>query len=394
MLARGECAYAHTDLAEKAGRSRLISFLDIDGTLSSYSDHPPDAELEARREIREILETYGGYVLTTARTPELCMSEGALAASRKAGFSRLEPKCSTENGRRVCRPLSTMRKYAHLADPDAIHSIGEGIWIRRNGAYYPDKEYYARYKVEREHWKRSVRLLLEYVDADNLIRGGFSHLEEPDNYKNGLADVQEVECRFEITAKPGVDGCEWKKLVRERIRRYRACTKEASLARIARSIEFIDESNPVKGRYQLYLVPHKRLTKEGAFNHVLRRVAHATGIPTEEFTTLSAGDRMPDLRAGLFGGNRGFFILAGGSVLTDYLVGSKRGQDFAGQSLAAIVRRLIPVEGRKGWYLFYMFGMTHPRVVIIADEAVKGGKTDAESVLEVVKQINGDLVPG
>jgi hypothetical protein len=141
-------------------------------------------------------------------------------------------------------------------------------------------------------------------------------------------------------------------------------------------------------------VPHKRLTKEGAFNHVLRRVAHATGIPTEEFTTLSAGDRMPDLRAGLFGGNRGFFILAGGSVLTDYLVGSKRGQDFAGQSLAAIVRRLIPVEGRKGWYLFYMFGMTHPRVVIIADEAVKGGKTDAESVLEVVKQINGDLVPG
>lgn len=369
--------------------------MDVDGTTASYSDCPSDEELDARREIREILETYGGYVLTTARTPELCMSEGMLAASREVGFTRLDPKCYTENGRRVYRPLCTIRKYAHLTDPDAIHSIGEGIWVKRDAAYYPDSKFYARHKIDKETWKQSVRLLLDDVDADGVIRDGFSKLEDPDNHKNGLVDVQEVECRFEITAKPGVDGLAWKNLVRERLHRYRASSTEPSLARISRSIEFIDESNPAKGRYQLYLVPHRRLTKEGAFNHMLGQVSAASGVPAGEFTTLSAGDRMPDLRAGLFGGssNRGFFILAGGSVLTDYLIGGKKGQDFAGQSLRSIVKRLRPVEGRKGWYSFYMCGMSHPRVVVIADEAVKGGKTDAESVLEAVKQINGDLKP-
>lgn len=395
MHDRGESVYLHTDLAKKAGQERVISFMDIDGTTASYSEDPSDAELDARREIREILETHGGYVLTTARTPELCMSETMLFASRQAGFTRLDPKCFVENGVRVYRPLSTIRKYAHLDDPDAIHSIGEGIWIKRNDAYYPDASYYARHKVEKEKWKSSVRMLLDVVDADRMIRDGFSKLEDPDSHANGMVDVQEVECRFEVAAKEGVDGLAWKRLVRERLHYYRnkpdLSVEEQPYARISRSIEFIDESNPARGRYQLYLVPHKRLTKEGAFNHVLREVSTATGVPTAEFTTLSGGDRMPDLRAGLFAGNRGFFILAGGSVLTDYLVGSKRGEAFAGQSLKSIVARLRPVEGRRGWYLFKMPGMTHYRIVIIADEAVRGGKTDAESILEVVKQINGDL---
>lgn len=383
------CVYPDSVLARKAGESRVLSFMDVDGTTASYNEDPSDQEIEARREIREILETHGGYVLTTARTPELCMSESMLAASRQAGFTRLDPKCHIENGVRVYRPLSMIRKYAHLTDPDAIHSIGEGIWIKRNGAFYPDPDFYARYKVAKEEWKRGVRLLLDVVDADNVIRGGFSKLEDPDSHRNGVVDVQEVECRFEITAKPGVDGVAWKSLVKERLHRYRGTNTE-SLSRISQSIEFIDEST--ESRFQLYAVPHKRLTKEGAFNHILRHVSMATNVPTEEFTTLSAGDRIPDLKAGLFGGNRGFFILAGGSVLTEYLVGSKKGQDFAGQSLRSIVQRLRPT-GRKGWYLFKMLGMTHERVVIIADEAVKGGKTDAESVLEVVKQINGNLEP-
>lgn len=383
--------YIDTDLARKAGESKVLSFMDIDGTTSSYLEEPTDNEIEARREIRELLETHGGYVLTTARTPELCMSERVLAASREAGFTRLDPKCHMEDGVRVYRPLSMIRKYAHLTDPDAIHSIGEGIWIKRDEAFCPDLDFYARHKVTKEEWKSGVRLLLDVVDVDYMIRGGFSKLEDPDGHKNGLVDVQEVACRFEITAKPGVDGIAWKKLVKERLHSHRA-TKTESLSRISWSIEFIDESVPDKGRYQLYIVPHRRLTKEGAFNHILRGVSAATNIPTERFTTLSAGDRMPDLRAGLFGGHgRGFFILAGGSVLTEYLVGAKKGQDFAGQKLDSIVKRLRPVEGRPGWYTFYMFGMRWPRVVIIADEAVKGGKTDAESVLEVIKQINGNL---
>lgn len=399
MDANGGSAYLDTALARKAGESGVISLMDVDGTTASYKEHPSDSELEARREIRSILETHGGYVITTARTPELCMSESALMASREAGFTRLNPKCHVgEGGVREYRPLSTILKYAHLDDPDAIHSIGEGVWVKRGNAFYRDTAYYERYKVVKEEWKRGVRHLLDHVDLDNQIRGGFSKLEDPASHERGDTDVQEVECRFEITTKSGIseaEGAAWKKLVKERLHYYRNNTTELSLARISRSIEFIDESVPSKGRYQLYIVPHKRLTKEGAFNHILRSVGAATNIPTERFTTLSAGDRMPDLRAGLFGGRgRGFFILAGGSVLTEYLVGEKRGQDFAGQNLSSIVKRLTPVSGRPGWYTFYMFGMLCPRVVVIADEAVKGGKTDAESVLEVIKQINGNLLAG
>ncbi len=383
----------YADLARKAVESGGAAFfMDVDGTTASYLEDPPDQELEARREIREIAETQGAYILTTARTPELCMSEGMLMASREAGFTRLNPKCYIENGIRVYRPLSTIRKYAHLTDPDAINSIGEGVWVKCDGVFRRDKSFYERYKVTNEEWKRGIRLLLDVVDTDNLIRGGFSKLEDPDSHQNGLVDVQEVECRFEITAEPGVDGAAWKKLVKERLLQHRNNKVEASLAQISRSIEFIDESVPSRGRYQLYIVPHKRLTKEGAFNHILKQMSIESGIPTAEFTTVSAGDRMPDLLAGLFGGNRGFFILAGGSVLTEYLVGDKKGQDFAGQNLSSIVRRLKPIDSRRGWYLFKMPGMSHYRVVIIADEAVKGGKTDAESVLEVIKQINGNLL--
>lgn len=381
--------YAGSDLVAKAGQDpKLLSFMDIDGTTASYSDNPSDQEIEARREIREILETYGGYVLTTARTPELCMSERVLQASRQAGFTRLDPKCYIENGTHEYRPLSMIRKYAYLNDPDAIHSIGEGAWIKREDAFYLDAEFYERYQVERQKWKSDMRNLIEYVDEDWLIRDGFSKLEDPDSHKNGLVDVQELECRFEITAKPGVDGPGWKKLVRERLRGL--CGTAHPLASVSQSIGFIDESVPPE-RYQLYLVPHKRLTKEGAFNHILRQVSRASGVPTNEFITLSSGDRIPDLKAGLFGGNKGYFILPGGSVLTEYLVGSKKGQDFAGQSLKSIVRRLKPL-GKKGWYRFWMLGMSYPRIVIIADEAVRGGKTDAESILAVLKDINGNLV--
>lgn len=378
--------YRGSGLAAKAGKYRLLSFMDVDGTTSSYNEDPTDQEIDARREIREILESQGGYVLTTARTPELCMSERILLNSRKVGFTRLDPKCCIDNGVRVYRPLSTIRKYAHLTDPDAIHSIGEGIWVKRGGAYHPDTGFYTRRQVQKETWKRGVRSLLSVVDHDFAIRGTFSELEDPDNHKNGRVDVQEVECRFELTAKPGTDGAAWKSFVRERLRGLLHTTHP--LAQVARSIEFIDESNPAKGRYQYYLVPHRRLTKEGALNHMLHCVSLAAKVPTEEFTILSAGDRMPDLKAGLFSGfdAKGIFILAGGSVLTEYLVGGKRGQDFAGQSLRSIVQRLHPTN-RKGWYRFYMYGMANPRVVVIADEAVPGGKTDAESVLGVLKQI-------
>lgn len=379
--------YRGSPLALHAIPDLHLSFLDIDGTIASYSEQPSKAELEARREIREVLDKEGGVVFSTMRTPELCMSEDAFRKSQVAGFNRQEPHCHVDEHKKRCyKPLEELLKYTHNLDPHAISNVGTGIWIYKDGAYHPDLEFFSWYGVDNQQWKKNVMLLLENVDPDRALRSTFSDLEDPDNYNNGVVDVGPLECRFELKFKGSdyKEGVLWKEFVRQRLQ---ASWRSGNpLAKVAGSIELVDESNPAKGRFQLYLVP-RRHTKEAAFNHILRQVCSEVGTSPKHFTTLSAGDTMTDLKAGLFSGFncRGYFVLAGGSRLTEYLIGSKKGEPFAGKSITSISRRLKPT-GKKGWYTFYMYGMLTPRIVIIADEAVKGDKTDAESVLEVIKQ--------
>ena len=373
-------------LLERARDNRHISFVDVDGTIAGYAERPSKQEIEARREIREILDNQGGLVLSTMRTPELCMSEKTFKASRDAGFCRGEPHCHVdESKRRAYQPLNTLLKYIHNLDPHCISNPGTGVWVYKGDSYHHDHSLFVRHQKINGQWRADVEKLLEVVDTDRAIRDTFSKLECPENYRNGDTDVQTLSYRFELTYKRAEDAPKWREFVRERLHSLRG-TKHP-LASVANTIEIVDESVPMRGHYQLYLLP-RRLTKEGAANHILNSISLESGIPTREFTTVTFGDRMPDLKAGLVGGydTRGFFVLAGGSPLAEYLIGNKRGQDYAGQSLKSIVRRLKPICGRKGFYTFFVYGMPCPRVIAILDEAFPH-KTDAESIYEFLKLI-------
>ncbi len=371
-------------LLQKAQETQTLAFVDVDGTIAGYSEAPTQAEIDARAGTREILDEETGLTLSTMRTPELCMSEGVYEASKRAGFNRQAPLCFVDKDQRLYKPLNTILKYTHNLDPHCISNPGTGIWVYKDGAYYHDKSFFVQKKIDDQKWRANVEALLEVVDSDCAIRRTFSKLEDPNSYANGATDVETLACRFELRYTHPEGGEQWKTFVKERVNSLRGTTHP--LASIAHSIEIVDESVPVTGRYQLYLVP-RRLTKEGASNHILRSVSEESGIPTHKFTMITFGDRMPDLKAGLMGGGDavGFFLLAGGSPLTEYLVGDKRGQDFAGQSLKSIVRRLKPMDN-KGFYLFNMYGMPRPRIVVIADQAFSGTK-DAESVYEFLKLI-------
>ncbi len=373
-------------LLAKAVETRTLSFVDVDGTIAGYDEVPSPSEIECRAGIRDILDKDTALTLSTMRTPELCMSEETYEASKLAGFGRQAPNCFVENARRSYRPLNTLLKYTHNLDPHCISNPGTGIWVYKNGAYHQDRTFFVRKNIEYEKWRSGVEKLLEAVDLDWAIRDTFSKLEDPNSFKNGDIDVETLECRFELRYTKPEGGPAWKAFVKERI--YSMWGKPHPLSRVARSIEIIDESVPLTGRYQLYLVP-RRLTKEGTTNHILHAVGQESGIPTREFVTLTFGDRMSDLKAGLVGGydSVGFFFLAGGSPLTEYLIGNRKGEDFAGQSLKSIVRRLKPLE-YKGFYLFQMYGMPRPRFVVIADEAF-AGKKDAESVYLFLKMVSG-----
>lgn len=376
--------YAGSDLVTQAVEHRTLSFVDVDGTIAGYAEEPSWKEIEARREIREILDKETGLTLSTMRTPELCMSERAYEASCAVGFERKRPNChrDTAGNRLVYKSLTSLLRYTHNLDPDCISNPGTGIWVRCDGAYRQDRTFFDRHQIDCAKWRADVDKLLQEVDPDRAIRNTFSSLEDPASYESGSADVETLACRYELRFK-GIEGAAgWKEFVWDRLH---SLPTNHPLSKVAQRIDIIDESVPVLNRTQIYLVPHRRFTKEGATNHIVSMVSQVSGIPTQELTTITIGDRMPDLKAGLMSGynTRGFFVLAGGSPLTEYLVGDKKGEAFAGQSLKSIVRRLKPL-GRKGFYTFQMFGMPSLRVVVICDEAFPG-MTDAESVYQFLK---------
>ena len=80
-----ETVYCGSPLLKRAREERFVSFADVDGTIAGYDEKPSAIEIEARREIREILDTQGGLVFSTMRTPELCMSESTFEASKIFG---------------------------------------------------------------------------------------------------------------------------------------------------------------------------------------------------------------------------------------------------------------------------------------------------------------------
>lgn len=358
--------------------SGFCSFNDVDGTTASYFEVPPKAEIEARKEVFDFAHRQGGHVLSTLRASEMCMDEHYLEASIGCGLGRLPPLCAKKDGHCIYAPLSSLERFKFNYNPHAINSVGVGIVVEQGGAYHHDLAF--QHKLHPhvgERWRDRALKLVDTLDHDGLLRGSFAPIEDIENYHAGKTDVAPLDYRIQLQYEGG-DGIGWKNDIKQRINQLRH--ERHSAASFARAIRWIDESRPHKQRYMLYLVP-KYGTKEHGVTQVYRSIVAELEVDPGDIMVVVTGDTMTDLRAGIFGAPEapGFFVLAGGSPLTDYLVGSKSGEPFAGESLESIRRRMKP-NSKKGFYYVQMPGMPFARVVVVADQAFPG-KSDAESIL-------------
>ena len=207
--------FEDSDLVRQVRETGTMSFIDVDGTIAGYQESPSRQEIEARKEIREILDTETGVTLSTMRTPEVCMSEELYLASRACGFNRKRARCYVDKrtGRRVYRALDTLPKYTHNLDPHCISNPGTGVWVRRCGAYHQDRSFVRRYRGDYARWRSDVASLLEVVDRDYAIRQTFSTLECSTNYPDGVTDVEVREYCYELRFNYREGGEEWKKFV-------------------------------------------------------------------------------------------------------------------------------------------------------------------------------------
>lgn len=366
-----------------AASGGCFSAQDIDGTTASYAEAPPESELAAREETDAIAHELGGVMFNTLRATEMCMSETLLKVSPE--INRLPPLCLKEGNRRIYAPIESLERFKFNHSPHAIHSVGVGIAVENDGAYHIDGVFEKKLHKDATRWRDRAFSLLPVLDPDESLglTRDLPAIEFVENYHAGLADVTPLDYRIQLQ-HVGMDGEAWKAAVRKRLNELRMGKGPA--AATARTVRLVDESNPRLGRYVLYMVPFNG-TKEKALSHVAHQLCWVHDCHISALQLCIAGDTMTDLWAGLYGANGapGIFALAGGSRLTDYLVGDKKGQRFAGEWLASVSRRLV-ANSRKGFYYIQLPCMVLPRVVVILDEAFPG-TTDAQSVANFYKYI-------
>ena len=395
--------YWGSDLVLGAEETRHISSVDTDGTMAnkSLSDgEPTAAELKDRAEAMKLLEEGGRPVIqSTARTPELGMSSTKLGASREHGVLRPEPHMIDENGQPLVAP-ELSRKFDSCLDSHAFCGLGTGIYLRHTSLFYvPDTEYTKML----DNWHDDALEFLYHIDAMDPERpkhwliDALADIEQKENYHTGKTDVYPLEYRIQLewmVERHGKSAAEEKNRAKKRIRFWQHLFRPLkNWDSGAKRIDIIDESNPRRGRYVIYLVP-RRSSKEHMLNHVIRKVAETGNLVPSQFSAFVAGDTMTDLRAGFYGGaGAGItFLLAGGSRLAPYLSpdGEFAGRPHAGEKLRHFTRVLRDNRTEcKGIYEFITPGVDKvPRRFIVADEAFEGeiGPASIAAALEYLKK--------
>ncbi len=387
-----EKGYESAAWLQKLRTTKTIVGLDMDDTIATDRDDPSDEQLEFRRLIRELLRSKGVVeVAQSMRTWELMLSSKAYNASPQIQQVRKVPKYAvvgTPQGlRQQYGTIEGFRRFDYCLDWDAILVPGNGIALRVGNEYIVDWEWdhilnhgYGLGTFSPRPWRKSVRDFITGLYPK--IEMFFAPMESEDNYHQGYCDVLTLQYRIQLDFL-GADGFDQK----EEFKRLLAAARDTS--QIARRIKTIDESNPAKDKYTLYLVPW-RGRKESLLNRYIKKASEASGSPTEQLTLVLAGDTLTDLRAGLYGGGDAHvsFFLPCNSRLTPYLaelLTAKKppalwAQSFAGESLTRLCKYLIPTN-KKGEYLFTVpTRHKRPNRFIFGLEA-HPGKVGAEGVL-------------
>lgn len=363
--------YDGSKLINDIRTTQHLSCFDIDGTLTGGSEG-------ALEEVRTRAERAGALVFSTARTPELCWSSSAYEASRLNGFNRPEPRIpKNELGKRYFKPLELQEEFNNLLDPDAVLSLGTGIWLRTDEGYTEDKSYAAKLTAFPD-WRRAALDLLQYIDEGDVVRF-LSKIDHPHMYETRDIDVSILPFRIKLEFPT----LEAKLAVGDRI--AEVAKSYHALSSIARNIECVDESNLEQDRYILYLLPLSA-PKEKSLQHFLSNIHTVSDVPPSDISLLLTGDTLTDMKAGCLAGadTQGTFILVGGSQLATLFDGSYP-EAFAGVSMQWLWNSLQETE-RPGFFIFKQ-NNTIPRIIVVGDLAYPGTK-GPETILEYMKEHN------
>ena len=336
-----EGSVAGKRLASFSGRDAWAFLFDLDGTLAE-NHHPTTNEITARKLLLALAESKGTPVFSTARTPELLMSEAVYAGSRDAGFTRPLPKWGVrEDGSRYFVPLSTLSFFEGLLDPPVMNCFGTGIFVLRGDAFHEDREY--QNMLGGPGWR---------TDALNFIRmmndGAEEYLapiEAEGAYLRSLADVAPLPFRLELRfcgegAERACTG------MSERVGRMRSALLDGIIdAReygispsFAKDLSIVDESHPALMRYQRYFVPAAG-RKEAGVARITSMLARQSGV--RKLRRFVAGDTMTDLPSMLEAVNAGgVAVLAGGSRLSPRIAEGV----FYGEQIAKVIEAMSAME--------------------------------------------------
>lgn len=331
--------YIGSALVEKVRSSRVVNVFDIDGTLA-MGGTPTEVELLARKESRRHASKLGASVFISARTPELIMTNGEYYRSIYMGhFDRMPARVGTHRALGDMKfevALERLPEFGSVTGADAIASMGVGILIAQGGGYMLDREYEttALGKFVGNKWRQRVIKQISDVNNDELndIVGALAPIEFGKCYELGEVDVTPLPYRVQLDWT-GKGAARMKCRVKRRLERVFE-------RRPALNVRFVDESNPTRGRYTLYLL-HAAMRKERMLERILSSILVHTHMRPSDITLNIFGDTFTDLRQ-LYAGGTNFgkrhggtvkmnFVLVGGSRLSDPI--SRGARTFGGEDL-------------------------------------------------------------
>jgi len=324
-----------------------IAFIDIDGTLSSNPWDTNEKDLLDKnltnKAIQELQKQGYFCIISTSRTPEMCMSEAQFNQSKtNYGFTRPKPHMGRgENNKRIYIKQEEFFPTSILDLPIIISSSGAQISVLQNeGGYANDVNFYPEGFPLPSLWRSDTLTLLSSFSTPYTL--GKIELEK--SYLNGETDVFPADYRIQLITSSQEELHQFSKEIHKQ-----------------RGLHITNDSDPNKNVFSAYITPKNG--KIDAIEYVL------SNFDKSKSEVLIIGDSLPDLEAGLhvtvpYGSHISFFLV-GGSRLYSYLV-DKDKNTFAGVNLST-AKNLItmpPIDRRIVLSDVLFPGLIGPRSVV------------------------------
>jgi hypothetical protein len=345
-----------------------VDCVDVDGTAAPHGDSlvpPSDQQVEDMRINREMSESDGAYAQNTLRPIEMAFDEATHKAMEELGFERPPTLWGIDDNKlRVYIKPDNLPQCAHILRPHIFHSVGTGTWVRCGEVYIRDGKPY-------NGWRSSTWGLIQNMMAfDDQIKLRLGRGEDKTEYDNGLVNCSPPSERITLIGQTS-------EAVQAFVQRLERLKRSGFVA--ARRVSIHEEHRPEDRDYRLHLGPPES-SKQVGFDRMVLAPCQLIGKSTSHIKARVSGDSKADIEWMLFHGYDAKVkaLIAGGSPTTDYIIGHKRGQPYAGESFEWLARKLRP-EGRKGHFLFKPSETQPDRLVIFGDWAY-GDKQNTASV--------------